>query len=232
MRFRLTRFNFKCYRFKSFPYLLVFYVDCNHCSYSHWLNHWQFISQSAMKFLAQTLQTFVSSLKKKIANLFKLQHKLSKRYASNLFNFFGSMTYKAGTIGGILQITKKACPKTLSLSPTLSLSLTKKVREFSWYNSSNKVRWSVDPSPIICHADLTLFAGHRFLSCGSSQGNPRKSNTSFSVSNLKLTLALIPCECNGTIHAYAEWTVNKGKQVFVANTYKENLLPVYRPNRV
>ena len=34
---------------------------------------------------------------------------------------------------------------------------------------------------------------HRFLSRGSSQGNPRKSNTSFSVAKCKLALALVPC---------------------------------------
>lgn len=48
------------------------------------------------------------------------------------------------------------------------------------------------------------WGSHKFLSFGSSQGNPRKSNTCFSVSNFKLALPLV-CALDAVSDQHEKW---------------------------
>lgn len=67
------------------------------------------------------------------------------------------------------------------------------VKTSAW--SKNRISLGFESSVLSPRVELakigTVQDSHRFLSFGSSAGNPRNSNTCFSVSNFKLALPLV-----------------------------------------
>lgn len=83
----------------------------------------------------------------------------------------------------------------------------------------------------VLQLDIQLFVrnSHKFLSCGSSAGNPRNSNTCFSVSNFKLALPLV-CAVDAELHQHENEEKKKGQSETYVTVTKANYIPVFHPN--
>lgn len=98
-----------------------------------------------------------------------------------------------------------------------------------------KITKKTDGAARLCYfQNLTMivFTHHKFLSLGSSHGNPRKSNTSFSVPNFKTAVPLLPCQewfhQNNVDVKYSR--KNHNGELFEARAINWRLIPVCHLN--